>query len=343
MTENEIRASMTSEQILLERKLTCEAINGAIAFGYLDTNPPPADDHWLAPFWKIGRERAELESNVSTLSAPAVDADVAWDAYLDEQKRILGMPGLMARPSFIAGYRAALSARASEAAAGEPTATMRDRARWFARDFSREAGFSMSDAQTEAMLNLLLRYAAPPAASEDAYVAQRMSETLADVYLTIIGDDAPYTDESPNAIERVKKAASVLRLEVELYRASANPAASGQKLTDLQAEVERLNAIINTPHADDFLKAVSIEAEHQRQRWGSNGDAGKTPADWFWLVGYLAGKALHAHAAGNVAKAEHHIITTAAACANWHRNMFGKTEMRPGIDGDAALTNKVGA
>lgn len=114
-------------------------------------------------------------------------------------------------------------------------------------------------------------------------------------------------------------------------------ASSGQKLTGLQAEIDRLNAIINTPHADEFLKAVSTEAEHQRQRWGSEHDAGKAPADWFWLVGYLAGKALHAHAAGNVAKAEHHIITTAAACANWHRSIFGKTDMRPGINGEAAI------
>jgi hypothetical protein len=99
----------------------------------------------------------------------------------------------------------------------------------------------------------------------------------------------------------------------------------------LQAEIDRLNQIINTPQADDFLRAVSTEAEHQRQRLGSEHDDGKTPADWFWLVGYLAGKALHAHASDNVEKAEHHVITTAAALANWHRAMFGKTNMRPGI------------
>lgn len=108
----------------------------------------------------------------------------------------------------------------------------------------------------------------------------------------------------------------------------------------LRAEVGRLNAIINTPQSGNFIRAVSIEAEHQRQRWGSSHDAGKTPADWFWLLGYLGGKVLHAHAAGNVEKAEHHIITTAAACENWHRNMFGKTDMRPGIDGEAALLAK---
>lgn len=104
---------------------------------------------------------------------------------------------------------------------------------------------------------------------------------------------------------------------------------------DARAEIERLKAIINTPHSDDFVRAVSIEAEHQRQRWGAEGDAGKTPADWFWLIGYLAGKALHAHAAGDLEKSEHHVITTAAACANWHRNMFGKTDMRPGIAANA--------
>lgn len=105
------------------------------------------------------------------------------------------------------------------------------------------------------------------------------------------------------------------------------------------SEVDRLNGIINTPKKDDFLRAVSTEAEHQRQRWGSDHDAGKTPADWFWLVGYLAGKALHAHTTGDTDKAEHHVITTAAALANWHLAMFGKTDMRPGINPERVAAN----
>lgn len=109
---------------------------------------------------------------------------------------------------------------------------------------------------------------------------------------------------------------------------------------ELMAEIARLNLIINTPQADNFLRAVSTEAEHQRQRWGNEGDAGKTPADWFWLIGYLAGKALHAHASGDIKKAEHHVITTAAACANWHEAMLGRTDMRPGIDGNSELTGE---
>ena len=118
------------------------------------------------------------------------------------------------------------------------------------------------------------------------------------------------------------------------------PAQQPGEVAELRAEVERLNAIINTPQADDFLRAVSTEAEHQRQRWGNDHDSGKTPADWFWLIGYLAGKALHATMYGLDEKAEHHVITTAAACANWHRAMKGETNMRPGIDGAAALAPK---
>ncbi|MDN7537015.1 hypothetical protein [Burkholderia cenocepacia] len=104
---------------------------------------------------------------------------------------------------------------------------------------------------------------------------------------------------------------AMLRKACELLLAEAQPAQA-----DLQAEVDRLNAIINTPHTDNFLQAVSIEAEHQRQRWN---DSNKTAPDWFWLVGYLAGKALAATLAGDHTKAAHHMITTAAALANWHR------------------------
>lgn len=91
--------------------------------------------------------------------------------------------------------------------------------------------------------------------------------------------------------------------------------------------------LLNTPELRSFSEGVTLEALHQRQRWGSEHDAGKTPADWFWLVGYLAGKALHAQTSGNTEKALHHTISTAAALANWHASITGAdTAMRPGID-----------
>jgi hypothetical protein len=83
---------------------------------------------------------------------------------------------------------------------------------------------------------------------------------------------------------------------------------------------------LNTPEVMDFIKGIRLEAAHQRERWGTDHDAGKTDADWFWLVGYLAGKALH-----KPEKRLHHLVTCAAALANWHLHSLGKTNMRPGI------------
>lgn len=89
---------------------------------------------------------------------------------------------------------------------------------------------------------------------------------------------------------------------------------------------------INTPELFEFQKAVVLEAQHQRLRWSTQHDAGKDPQDWFWLLGYLAGKALKAHADGDTEKALHHTISSAAALANWHAAILGTTNMRPGID-----------
>lgn len=127
--------------------------------------------------------------------------------------------------------------------------------------------------------------------------------------------------------------------------------AEHQALVDAARERDRLQALLNTPELVDFRAGVLLEALHQRERWGSNHDAGKTPADWHWLVAHLAGRALF-HAtelqrleavtelrigvpdliARHRDKAVHHCVTTAAAIANWHAAMLGLTNMRPGIE-----------
>lgn len=121
------------------------------------------------------------------------------------------------------------------------------------------------------------------------------------------------------------------------------------------AELRRQHALLNTPELLSFRDGVVLEAAHQRERWSSDHDNGKTPADWFWLIGYLSGRALFHHneaerlthllptaglQSSNLAqqidyhreKAVHHTITCAAACANWHAAMLGLTNMRPGVD-----------
>jgi hypothetical protein len=77
--------------------------------------------------------------------------------------------------------------------------------------------------------------------------------------------------------------------------------------------------VINSPELDDFDKGVPLECAHQVERWGQAHDRSKSAENWFWLVGYLAGKALRACIVGDRAKALHHTISAAAALRNWHQ------------------------
>jgi hypothetical protein len=105
-------------------------------------------------------------------------------------------------------------------------------------------------------------------------------------------------------------------------------------------ELAEMRTLLNTPEIEDFDKAVPLEAAHQIQRWSAAHDAGKNPSDWFWLVGYLAGKALTAAIAGNTEKAKHHCISTAAALRNWHAHIrSGVSAMRPGIEEPKGASN----
>jgi hypothetical protein len=77
----------------------------------------------------------------------------------------------------------------------------------------------------------------------------------------------------------------------------------------------------------DFLEAVKIEAQHQRERWKET-DPIKDDADWYWLIGWLGGKALtDPHDADDKRTAKerklHRIITAAAAAYNWHSSVKG--------------------
>ncbi|MBN50064.1 MAG: hypothetical protein CMN85_11020 [Spongiibacteraceae bacterium] len=95
----------------------------------------------------------------------------------------------------------------------------------------------------------------------------------------------------------------------------------------LRSQLER----INTPEIEDFLTAISNEARHQRYRWGTEHDEGKSPDNWLWLIGYLATKATQAERYGDTEKYRHHIITCGAACLNWFANATGQnTTMRVG-------------
>lgn len=107
-----------------------------------------------------------------------------------------------------------------------------------------------------------------------------------------------------------------------------------KSLLDAEAEIARLQDLINAPIIDDWFVGVRMEAAHQQERYGSNNDNGKTPMDWFWLIGYLAGKIVASIYASDKAKAKHHTISAGAALFNWWRAILEdpSATMRPGID-----------
>jgi hypothetical protein len=113
--------------------------------------------------------------------------------------------------------------------------------------------------------------------------------------------------------------------------AAARIQSDSAEIARLEAENARLTILLNTPEVEDWAKGAILEAAHQRERWGADHDAGKSPFDWFWLVGYLSQKAAASAVAGDIAKAKHHTISTGAALANWHLALTGTdNRMVPG-------------
>lgn len=111
------------------------------------------------------------------------------------------------------------------------------------------------------------------------------------------------------------------------------------QLTRKAVEADNLRDVLNTPLFDDFTQAVSREAVHQIQRWGRAHDRSKSAENWYWLVGYLAGKALRAAIKGDIEKAKHHTISTAAALMQWHAAIAADASGE-GVGEDADLRAK---
>jgi hypothetical protein len=137
------------------------------------------------------------------------------------------------------------------------------------------------------------------------------------------------TDAIVEAAWKIYAAAPVENGWKAAMRAAIEAAINASGLVEENA---RLREALNTPEVNSFTDGVILEAQHQRERWGADHDAGKGPLDWFWLIGYLAQKAADAHMSGNQDKALHHCISTAAALANWHAAISGTNQnMRSGI------------
>jgi len=189
----------------------------------------------------------------------------------------------------------------------------------------------MTTAKTIAELRELLARATPGPLIVGRAIADHGSVVRAPLPASREGDGA--------WIARMGVNVSEWEANRDLYIAAVNALpALLDHIAALETRVVELEGERDRPEVTDFIRGVRLEAEHQRARWGSDHDAGKTPFDWFWLVGYLAQKAADAAVRGDAEKAKHHTISTAAALANWHLALSGAdNRMRPGIDA-AALT-----
>lgn len=129
--------------------------------------------------------------------------------------------------------------------------------------------------------------------------------------------------------ERLLERAAQIDKEVATWKSND---AYAQTLR-MDAWALRTAAKVNSPETNDWMAGVPLEAAHQVERWGALQDAGKSPLDWYWLLGYLAQKAAAAAMAGDLEKAKHHTVSSAAVMLNWHRHLSGESvAMRPGID-----------
>lgn len=126
---------------------------------------------------------------------------------------------------------------------------------------------------------------------------------------------------------------------------SLQPDFNAMTREQLLHEVRRMHDLLNHPLTDLFLEGTRCEIGHQIERWGSVHDRAKQPQDWFWLLGYLGGKAMRAHIETDVEKAMHHCISSAAVLGNWYAHIIlGDGEFAPGhSDLQAFLAKQFGA
>lgn len=159
--------------------------------------------------------------------------------------------------------------------------------------------------------------------------AHALARAAIDAYLPL--DDAYFRGRDSGRKHQLAKDERAIEGNIEradTWKARAK-ATAGQVAT-LDAEITRLRAIVDSPDPFGFWEASVAEAQFQRMKWEHDGDEGKAEADWFWFIGYLAGKALH-NPDGDLVKKLHRITTIAVAAANWHAAISGDQGMRPGI------------
>jgi len=106
----------TDAQILKERELTAAAIDGAMAFGYQGSAPPPDEAAWLRKFYDLGKAMAEKDRALA-LPITAPGAEVVSDAEIDALHDSMFPPAVVGKEKVRAFVRTALARFGAQPAA----------------------------------------------------------------------------------------------------------------------------------------------------------------------------------------------------------------------------------
>lgn len=73
------------------------------------------------------------------------------------------------------------------------------------------------------------------------------------------------------------------------------------------------------PVTDDFWADAAEESRYQSEHWGEDHDNAKSDDEWFWTLGFLAGKVLRPDA--DVFKKRHRLRAAAALLHQWDQRL----------------------
>ena len=118
-----------------------------------------------------------------------------------------------------------------------------------------------------------------------------------------------------------------------------------ETLEKMVKEMERMQSLFASRVFWNFVDGLEREAAEEMGRSRSAPDQEWQKEDWFWLIGWVVGKALQAHIRGDCEKALHHTVSSAAVLINWQAAFIargegtkaecsdaaGATEQRPGV------------
>lgn len=90
-----------------------------------------------------------------------------------------------------------------------------------------------------------------------------------------------------------------------------------EQVETLTARVKELEALINNPIINDFIKGVQTEQAHQMERWGTQEEY--DPSHFMLVCNKLLGKMAVDIFDEDLDKFKHHIIALAAVQAQLHR------------------------